>query len=130
MSDDFRNLEAVIAPLAAPEATTWVPDDASLAERRVQRAKARLTERLAALDHRARTVARQSAWVAGMVLLGLAGTAAAAAMLGGYSRRRRRGYRDEARGPGVGTALMLAALGLISRRLRSWEPRLGRAYER
>ena len=66
-------------------------------------------------------LARQTAWVAGMVLLGLAGMAAAATLFGGRSRKRnRRGngmyYASSAGAGGAGTALMLAAFGLLSRR--------------
>jgi hypothetical protein len=92
----------------------------SAAERRVQRAKQRLTQHLAMLDRRARFVARQTVWVAGMVLLGLAGVAAASTFWGGRSRRARGGmyYASTAGAGGVGTALMLAAFGLLSRRSR------------
>lgn len=123
MNHDVRDLEPVVAPLATvPEPS----NNGSAAQRRVQRAKARLTQHITALDLRARTLVRQSAWFAGMVLLGLAGSAVAAAMLG--SKSKRGVYRAQRR-PGVGTALMLAALGLISQRARRLEPRLGRAYE-
>lgn len=92
----------------------------SAAERRVQRAKQRLTQHLAMLERRALFVARQSAWVAGVVLLGLAGVAAASTLFGGRSRRARGGvyYATTAGAGGVGTALMLAAFGLLSRRSR------------
>jgi hypothetical protein len=90
----------------------------SAAERRVQRAKQRLTQHLAMLERRAFFVARQTAWIAGMVLLGLAGVAAASTLFGGRSRRARGGvyYATTASAGGVGTALMLAAFGLLSRR--------------
>jgi hypothetical protein len=92
----------------------------SNAERRVQLAKARLQAHLVALDHRARELARQSAWIAGVVLLGVAGAAAAATMFGSRKRRRRY-YADEPRARGgVGTALVLTALGLLTRRFRAF----------
>ncbi|HKP61213.1 MAG TPA: hypothetical protein VJV78_31000 [Polyangiales bacterium] len=89
----------------------------SPAERRVQRAKQRLTQHLALLEGRARVLARQTAWIAGMVLLGLAGAAAASTLFSGRSRRARGGmyYASTAGAGGVGTALMLAAFGLLSR---------------
>jgi hypothetical protein len=98
----------------------------SPAERRVQRAKQRLTQHLALLDRRARLLARQTAWIAGMVLLGLAGAAAASTLFSSRSRRARGGmyYASTAGAGGVGTALILAAFGLLSR------PRPARARTR
>lgn len=90
----------------------------SPAERRVALAKQRLTAHLHLLDHRARVIARQTAWVAGMVLLGLAGAAAAATLFGRARRPRHNVYESGSKG-GVGTALMLAAFGLLSRRVRA-----------
>lgn len=107
MSTDSMSTDQQSTALAMP----------SEAERRVQLAKDRLAAHLTALDLRARQVARQTAWVAGAVLLGLAGVATAAAMFGRV--RRRNVYDGERReGRGVGTALVLAALGLLSRRVR------------
>jgi len=90
----------------------------SPAERRVQRAKQRLAQHLSMLERRARFVARQTAWVAGMVLLGLAGVTAASTLFGSRSKRARGGvyYATTVGAGGVGTALMLAAFGLLSRR--------------
>lgn len=142
MSADVRDLEPVVAPLAIespPEAPAATPTASALAtvspaELRVQRAKARLTQRLSALDQRARFVAKQTAWVAGMVLLGLAGAAVAGSLLGRAALGGRRGrsergfsYEERQRRPGVGTALALAALGLIGRRVGRWQPRQGRS---
>jgi hypothetical protein len=140
MSADTRELDPLFAPLATEVApvvpTTTRLDEAAVtstestalaavspAERRVQEAKQRLTRRIHALDQRARFVAKQTAWLAGALLLGLAGAAVAGSMLGraafGGKRRRSRNtaYESPRRGPGVGTALMLAAIGLISRRV-------------
>jgi hypothetical protein len=102
----------------------------SAAERRVQRAKQRLTQHLMILDRRARLLARQTAWVAGMVLLGLAGAAAASTLFGGRARRARGGvyYASTVGAGGVGTALMLAAFGLLSRRSRPERARRGSSY--
>ncbi|HKU40375.1 MAG TPA: hypothetical protein VJR89_19575 [Polyangiales bacterium] len=101
----------------------------SPAERRVQRAKQRLAQHFALLDYRARELARQTAWVAGMVLLGLAGMAAAATLFGGRTRRKRARsgsgmyYASGVSAGGAGTALMLAAFGLLSRRVRQGRTR-------
>jgi hypothetical protein len=93
------------------------------AERRVELAKHRLQRHLALLDQRARSFARQSAWIAGMVLLGIVGVAAAASVFRPKPRRRpaHMYYASEALGarPSVGPALMLAAFGLLSRGARS-----------
>lgn len=94
----------------------------SEAERRVTLAKERLQHHLAVLDQRARSFAKQSAWIAGMVLLGLVGAAAASSMFRSKPRRAPRPYyASESRGPrgSVGPALMLAAFGLLSRGARS-----------
>ena len=108
MSTSTRNESAALA-LAPTEA-----------ERRVQRAKERLTAHLTALDLRARQLARQSAWVAGMVLLGVVGAAAASSVFG-RMRRRSVYVGDERRTRrGVGTALVLAAFGLLTRRMRAF----------
>jgi len=88
----------------------------SEAERRVQLAKERLQNHLAALDHRARTMARQGAWIAGMVLMGIVGVAAATAIFRPKPRRRR---YEEPVGRPVGLPLMLTALGLLSRGARA-----------
>jgi hypothetical protein len=139
MSADTRELNPLLAPLAAEVAPVVPPttrlDEAAVtptestalaavspAERRVQEAKQRLTRHIHALDQRARFVAKQTAWLAGALLLGLAGAAVAGSLLGRAafgSRRRGRNAAHESprRGPGVGTALMLAAIGLISRRV-------------
>ena len=101
----------------------------SEAERRVQLAKARLTQRLSALDQRARYVVKQSAWLAGAVLLGLAGAAITVAMTRGSSRGRA-GRSGRGGAWGMGAGLMLGALGLMNRQVRSWQLRLGNAYER
>jgi hypothetical protein len=66
--------------MAAVQSTALVPT-LSDAERRVQHAKARLSSHLVVLEERARFLARQSAWIAGMVLLGVVGAAAAAGKL-------------------------------------------------
>lgn len=111
MSTEFSQTNGPSTALALP----------STAERRVQRAKQRIAEHFALLDHRARFVARQTAWVAGMVLLGLAGMAAAATLFGSRKHSRRRSgvyYASRAGAGGAGTALMLAAFGLLSRRAR------------
>jgi hypothetical protein len=89
----------------------------SEAERRVQIAKDRLQHHLAVLDQRARNVARQSAWIAGMVLLGLVGAAAAASVFRPKPRRAR--YYAEPSGRPLGPALMLAAFGLLTRGARA-----------
>jgi hypothetical protein len=113
-------MSSELSPSQANSASTALALPSS-AERRVQRAKARLTQHLAVLDQRARLFARQTAWVAGMVLLGLAGAAAAASLFSSSRTRRSRGgmyYASTASAGGVGTALMLAALGLLSKRTR------------
>jgi|SRR3954451_13702590 hypothetical protein len=89
----------------------------SEAERRVQLAKQRLQHHLAVLDHRARSIAKQTAWIAGMVLLGLVGAAAAASVFRPKPRRPR--YYAEPSGKPLGPALMLAAFGLLTRGARS-----------
>jgi hypothetical protein len=89
----------------------------SEAERRVQLAKQRLQHHLAVLDHRARNLAKQSAWIAGMVLLGLVGAAAAASAF--RPKKRRSHYYAEPSGRPLGPALMLAAFGLLARGARS-----------
>lgn len=102
------------------------------AERRVQRAKERLQHHLAVLDQRARSFAKQSAWIAGMVLLGFVGVAAAASMFRARPRRTHRGvyYANEpSRGRGVGPALMLAAFGILSRGARAIAAHRMRSYE-
>jgi hypothetical protein len=81
-----------------------------------------LQHHLAVLDQRARSVAKQGAWIAGMVLLGIVGVAAAASMFRSKPRRAPRPYyadRPNAGGRSVGPALMLAAFGLLSRGARS-----------
>ena len=103
--------------MAAAESTAIVPVT-SEAERRVQRAKSQLRAHLALLDQRARLLARRSAWVAGMVLLGFVGAAAAASLFRRRPRRVNRMYhlgerRQRQRG-GVGIALTLAAFGLLT----------------
>jgi uncharacterized membrane protein YeaQ/YmgE (transglycosylase-associated protein family) len=134
MSADTPGLDPLIVPLAveaAPVAAPVLTPDqesdpssqgtalaaVSPAEQRVQLAKERLTQHLHALDRRARFVAKQSAWLAGALVLGLVGAAVAGSLLGraisGGARQRSRSTRR----PGVGSALMLAALGLISRRV-------------
>lgn len=84
----------------------------SEAERRVQLAKQRLQDHLHALDVRARAVARQGAWIAGVVLMGLVGVAAAAAVF--RPKPRRRAYHEQPR-RSLGPELALAAIGLLSR---------------
>jgi len=92
----------------------------SPAERRVQLAKARLQAHLVALDRRARDLARQGAFFAGVLLLGVAGVAAAATMFSSRRRRSRAYHAQEQRTRGgVGTALALTALGLLTRRIRA-----------
>jgi hypothetical protein len=77
---------------------------------------------LSALEGRAKEIARQTAWVAGIVLLGFGAVAAAASMFSSRKRRRRSYYQEDepggSRRRGVGTALALTALGLLSRRIR------------
>lgn len=104
--------------MAAVQSTALVPT-ISDAERRVQQAKARLSSHLAVFEERARFLARQSAWVAGMVLLGVVGAAAAAAMFRSPRRPKPLYYAGESGRGGVGTALMLAAFGLLTRGARS-----------
>lgn len=106
---------------AEPASSAALARAPSEAERRVQQAKERLQHHLAVLDQRARAFAKQSAWIAGMVLLGLVGAAAATSLFRPKPRRVVRPYYES--GPagqgGVGTALMLAAFGLLSRGARS-----------
>ena len=117
--------------MAAAESTAIVPV-VSDAERRVQRAKAQLRAHLAALDQRARLLARQGAWVAGMVLLGFVGVAAATSMFRRRPRRVSRMYHSAERHPrqrgGLGIALTLAAFGLLTG-ARSLAPHRARGYE-
>lgn len=108
-------------PIPSEPESTALAVEPSAAERRVSLAKARLQAHLVALDNRARELARQSAWIAGVVLLGLAGAAAAAAMFGTRKKKQRAYYAQEPRARGgVGTALVLTALGLLTRRLRAF----------
>jgi hypothetical protein len=107
---------------AAPSSATTLAKAPSEAERRVVLAKERLQHHLAVLDQRARSFAKQSAWIAGMVLLGLVGAAAASSMFRPKPRRAPRPYYatgSAGRGRSVGPALMLAAFGLLSRGARS-----------
>jgi hypothetical protein len=138
MSTEFK--AAGSAELAeSAELTTPHPDSESTAlahatseaERRVQLAKERLQHHLAVFDHRARSFAKQSAWIAGMVLLGFVGVAAAASMFGRKPRRKQRGFyvEEPAHGRGVGSALMLAAFGILSRGARSIAAHRERRYE-
>jgi len=102
--------------------TTALAKAPSEAERRVTLAKDRLQHHLAVLDQRARSFAKQSAWIAGMVLLGLVGAAAASSMFRPRPRRAPRPYYasgSAGHGRSVGPALMLAAFGLLSRGARS-----------
>jgi hypothetical protein len=115
----------------ASESTALAPSSSD-AERRVQRAKERLQHHLAVFDQRARSFAKQTAWIAGMVLLGFVGAAAAASMFRPKPRRTRRGayYANEpSRGRAVGPALMLAAFGILSRGARSIAAHRMRSYE-
>jgi hypothetical protein len=110
------------APVAALQSTdsaesTALAPPASEAERRVHLAKQRLQNHLAALDLRARSVAKQTAWIAGMVLLGLVGAAAAVSVF--RPKPRRAHYYEEPSGKPLGPALMLAAFGLLARGARS-----------
>ena len=105
-------------PISSESTSTALATQPSAAERRVQLAKARLQSHLVALDHRARELAKHTAWIAGMVLLGVAGAAVAATMFG--SRKRHRANYGQARPRGIGTALALTALGLLTRRLRAF----------
>jgi len=94
----------------------------SEAERRVTLAKERLQHHLAVLDQRARSFAKQSAWIAGMVLLGFVGVAAASSMFRSKPRRAPRPYyASDSAGAGrsIGPALMLAVFGLLGRGARS-----------
>lgn len=86
------------------------------AERRVALAKERLQNHLAAFEFRAVSVAKQTAWIAGMVLLGWVGVAAAAAVFRPKPRRTRHYEQSSGR---LGPALMLAAVCLLSRGARS-----------
>jgi hypothetical protein len=123
---------AVPSPeLASASTALALPSEA---ERRVQRAKERLQHHLTVLDQRARSFAKQSAWIAGMVLLGFVGAAAAAAVFRPKPRRARGGmyYADAPRrgaASRVGPALMLAAFGILSRGARSIAAHRMRSYE-
>jgi len=104
---------------SAAQSTALAPAPTE-AERRVALAKERLQSHLAALEVRAVGVAKQSAWIAGMVLLGLVGAAAAASLFRPKSRRAP-DYAES--GSRLGPALMLAAAGLLARGARSFARR-------
>jgi hypothetical protein len=124
MSTETKALEygsAAPSSSSAPSASTALARP-SEAERRVALAKERLQHHLAVLDQRARAFAKQSAWIAGMVLLGFVGVAAASSMFRSKPRRAPRPYyASGSRGEGrsIGPALMLAAFGLLGRGARS-----------
>jgi hypothetical protein len=123
MSTELKaEYESAMPLAAAPAQSTALATLATLseAERRVQLAKDRLQHHLSVFDHRARSFAKQSAWIAGMVLLGIVGAAAAASVFRPKPKRSRY-YADSQGGSrGVGPALMLAAFGLLSRGARSF----------
>jgi hypothetical protein len=116
MSTELKATPYEEALEAAPESTALAKAP-SEAERRVALAKQRLQHHLEVFDHRARNLAKQSAWIAGMVLLGLVGAAAAAAAF--RPKKRRPQYYAESSGRPLGPALMLAAFGLLTRGARS-----------
>jgi hypothetical protein len=126
-------IESQASPPSASPPSAALAKAPTEAERRVQLAKARLTQHLHMLEGRARNIARQSAWIAGMVLLGVVGAAAAAAMFRPKPRRSRQAMyyagQPQGRGRSVGTALMLAAFGLLSRGARSFQSRRLHSYE-
>lgn len=119
MSMDSKALEYAEPASSTALARAREPSDA---ERRVSLAKERLQHHLAVFDQRARAFAKQSAWIAGMVLLGIVGAAAATSLFRPKPRRVERPYYATGRtgqGGSVGTALALAAFGLLSRGVRS-----------
>jgi hypothetical protein len=104
-----------LSPSHPVSESTALAHASSEAERRVQLAKERLQHHLAVFDQRARSFAKQSAWIAGMVLLGVVGVAATASIFRSRPRARRGYYANEPSRGGVGPALALAAFGLLSR---------------